>query len=117
MSVKSAKLGNATFAGTPIGDVTDIQIVKTTNPKEYASSSTAGKVSRRPGHEDITGSFKVKADALAFDEGDSGTLLLKSDAAVTMFNATALIGEISFSLPIEGADLIEATVTFGQMPA
>ena len=117
MAVKSAKLGNATFDSGPVSDVTDIQVNTTTNAKEYASSSTAGLVSRRAGHKDASGSFNIKADALAFDEGDYGTLLLKSDAAVELFNAVALILDISFSLPIEGGDIIEATVNWGQRPS
>lgn len=117
MGVKSAKNGTVSFAGSPVADATDIQVNKTTNSKEYASSSTAGLVSRRAGHQDASGSFTIKADALSFDEGDEGTLLLTSDGSVELFNATALIGEISFSCPIEGGDIIEATVNWGQKPA
>ncbi|GAG50741.1 unnamed protein product [marine sediment metagenome] len=115
MAVKSAKSGTAAWDGA-LDDVTDISVTLVSDVKEYASSSTGGRKSRRAGHSDATGSFTMKADAFAFDEGDSGVLVLTSDGAVELFNGTAMIIDISYSVPVESGDNIECVVTWGQMP-
>ena len=117
MTVKSAKSGTATWDGAALGDVTDISVDLSSDVKEYASSSTSGKKSRRAGHSDGNGSFTMKSDTVTFDEGDSGTLIITSDGSEVLFTGTAMIIDIGFSVPVESGDIVEAAVTWGQMPS
>ena len=117
MTVKSAKSGTGTWDGTALDDVTNIDLNLASDVKEYASSATSGQKSRRAGHSDSSGSFTMKADTVPFDEGDSGTLILTSDGSEVLFTGTAMIIDIGFSVPVESGDIVEANVTWGQMPA
>jgi len=116
MPVTSAKTGTGSWDGTDLDDVTNITVNKDGGVKTYASSSTSGNISRRKGHVDAEGSFTMKDEVVPFDEGDDGTLILKSSTATTLFTGTAIILNISYSVPIEAGDIVEATVTWGQMP-
>jgi len=115
MSVKSAKSGTVSWDGA-LSDVTNIDVSNSNDVKEYASSSTSGEKSRRAGHSDTTGSFTLKADTFAFDEGDDGTLIITSDGTEVLFTGTAMIIDVNYSVPVEGGDIIECNVTWGQMP-
>ena len=116
-SPKSAKNGTGTWDGASLDDLTDISVNKASDVKEYASSSTNGEKSRRAGHGDRSGSFTMKADVVPFDEGDSGTLVLTSDGTEELFNGTAMIIDVAYSVPVEGGDIVECSVSWGQMPA
>ena len=116
MSVKSAKSGTVSWDGA-ISDVTDISVNLVSDVKEYASSSTAGKKSRRAGHSDATGSFTIKADEFGYDEGDEGTLVVTSDGTEELFNGQAIIIDIAYTVPVESGDIIECAVSWGQKPA
>lgn len=121
----TAIFGSAQFAATPVTDVRDITITRTKEEKSFASSSTSQKIDRLTGHSDISGSFTVyvpdapagPGTVLGFDEGDEGTLLLKSSAGQTLFNDNALIISIEYGVPIEGGDIVEATVNWGRAAA
>ena len=115
MSVKSAKSGTISWDGE-IDDVTDISVTLVSDVKEYASSSTAGKKSRRAGHSDATGSFTIKADVFTSDEGASGTLVVTSDGTEKLFDGTAIVIDKAFSVPVESGDIVECAVSWGQMP-
>jgi len=119
MSVKSAKNGSVAWGvgDTLVADVTDISITFDGDPKVYASSSTAGNRSRVAGHKDAEGSFTVKNDAVpgGLDEGTTVELLIKSDTGVTLFDGSGLIGSISYSVPIESGEIVEATIAWGQV--
>ena len=115
MSVTSAKLGTVSWDGD-LSNVTDISVTLASDVKEYASSSTSGKKSRRAGHRDATGSFTLKADAFEYDEGDSGELAITSDGAISLFSGTAIIIDIAYSVPVESGDIVECAVSWGQMP-
>jgi len=114
MGVTSAKNGSGTWDTVAIPDITDITVNKDTDPKVYASSSTDGAKSRVAGHTDASGSFTVKDEGLQMDEGDTGALVLKSSAAITLFTGNVLIGDISWSAGVESGDPVEATVNWGQ---
>jgi len=116
MSVLSAKNGVVTWETVAVADATDITVNLDGDPKVYASSSTAGNRSRVAGHKDAEGSFTLKTDAMAgtMEEGAIGTLLLESVTGTTLFSGEALIGSISYSVPIESGEIVEATVTWGQ---
>ena len=113
----SAKSGTATWDGTGLFDVTNIDFTIASDVKEYASSATAGQKSRRAGHSDKSGSFTLKADEVPFDEGDSATLIITSDGSEVLFTGTAMIIDIGYSVPVESGDIVEANVSWGQMPA
>jgi len=115
MAVKSAKSGTVSWDGA-LSDVTNIDVTNVNDVKEYASSSTSGEKSRRAGHSDTTGSFTLKSDTFTFDEGDSGTLVVTSDGSEELFNGTAMIIDVAYSVPVEGGDIIECAVSWGQMP-
>lgn len=117
MSVKSAKTGTVSWKGTPATDVTDIKVNKSSDVKEYASSSTAGKKRRIAGHSDATGSFTVLNDSKAtFVKGDHGTLLVKSDSSTTMYNGTVIIISAEYSVPVGDGGPCEINVTWGAAP-
>lgn len=117
--------GSGSFASTTIEDVRDITINRNKEEKAYASSSTSQRIDRLSGHSDINGTFTVyvptapagPASELGFDEGDEDTLLLKSSVGQTLFNDNALIISIEYGVPIEGGDIVEATVTWGRAAA
>lgn len=114
----------AQWNSTAIDDVTNIAFDRNAAEKSYASSSTAGKIRRKTGHKDQSGTFAVLVpatptgteDVLPFVEGDESTLTLKSSSGQTLFNDNAVILNIGYSVPIEGGDLIRATVSWGRNP-
>ena len=117
MGVKSAKSGDVSFGGVTVTNVTDITISETANVKEYASSSSSGAVKRVAGHNDISGSFTMKDDDLAtasIVKGTSAALIIRDDGALELYNGTAMITDIRYTVPIESGDIVEATIDWGQ---
>lgn len=116
MAAKSAKNGTVSWGGSPtaVTDVTDIQINEVTEALKYGSSSTSGEKRVVPGMSDITGSFKCLQDDIpsGIEDGTTVTLTITSDGSVSMFNDSAYIESITYSLPVGSGGLIEATVTF-----
>ena len=120
--VTTAATGSATWNSTTVDDVRNIQVTKTKEEKRYASGSTSGNYYRQAGNADASGSFTVYAPSsaagptgiLGFDEGDTSTLVLKSTSGQTLFTGTAQILSIDFGANVENADLVEATVSWGQ---
>lgn len=113
---KSAKFGRGTWNGVAIDDVANIRVASNAGIKTYGSSKTNGQTGRVAGLQDKTGSFDMHADEAPFDEGDVGTLILKSDANVELFSGTAIIEDISINANINTGDIISLTVSFGAAP-
>lgn len=114
MAVKHGKGLTATWAATPIGDVTNWNLNDVNKVADYASSSTAGETKRVAGVNDSTGSFSVLSDTLptTMTKGASGALVLTSDGSVTVYTKTVRITDINFRVDVNG--LIQADVSFGQ---
>lgn len=122
MAVDVATTGSGAWNSSAIPDVRDIVVNRNKAEKAYASSSTSQKIKRKAGHQDATGTFTVYTNTsnagpttiLPFDEGDSGTLTLKSITGQTLYNASAQILTIEHHANIEAGDIVESTVTWGQ---
>jgi len=113
---KSGKNGTATWEGDEIGHVFNIQRNKSVGAATYASNKTAGKVSRIAGHQDAEGSFSVY-ERPSFEEGDFGTLVLKEDSSIEVFNGRALIISIQTTVPIEEREgKVAYEIAWGQAP-
>jgi len=121
--------GTATWGGSTIEDVRDIDVESINDVKEYRSSSTAGHMHRVAGGTDSQGTFSVffpttggpiaptnasLTAILPFQKGETGTLVLTSNGSQELFNGAARIISIRYRVPIETGDLLEAVVTFGQ---
>ncbi len=117
MTVQSAKAGLAKWDSAAIADVRNIEVTESSDVKVYGSSSTACLKKRVAGMKDKTFSFEVYAAdpaELTFGEGDTGYLDLESATGDSLFSASAVIDEISWSAAVEEGDLVVATVTGGQ---
>lgn len=118
----SAKNGTITWNAATVTDVTNINFNDDVDINVQATSSTAGLKSRTVGHKDKSGSFDVQvpsdaagvATILGFDKGDTGTLVIKSSSTQTLFNGSAIIGNIRYSAPVGGGGNVTATVEWGQ---
>lgn len=115
-SPKSGKNGSGSWGGAAIDDLTNINVNDAIDIHPYASSSTAGVKGRVVGHGDKEGTFTMKADAVPFTKGDSGALILKSDAGTELYNGVAVIGNIGYTVNVEAGDIIEANVEWGNAP-
>ena len=114
----SAKTGVVTYdAGgrdVTILDVRSISWDRTSDNKEYASSSTAGIKKRVAGHKDSSGTLEIFAQDgdvdIPFDEGD--TLSLKVQCNVKGWSCPIIVDSIGAAHDIEGGELIGVTVAF-----
>lgn len=109
----SSKNGRASWNGTLIGNVTNIQISKSAQMDEGATSSTGGQIDRTVGHKDTTGSFTMQ-EKPTFDEGDKATLLLQYNSGQNAYNGHAVIISIDETIAIAEGTRIEWQVQFGQ---
>jgi len=116
-TTKSAKNGSVSWKGTPVVDVTNIDITEISDNKEYASSSTGGKKGRIAGHSDANGSFTCQNDDnTLFTKGDSGVLLIKSDASTTVYTDTVIIDDVKYGVPVGDGGPCEINVTWSAAP-
>ena len=119
----SAKFGSVSWAAALVLDAKDISIDDNVAEKPYASSSTEQQINRRSGHSDKSGSFVAYVaaagttpdNAMPFVRGAIDVLLLKSSAGQTLYDDKAMIISVAYSVPIEGGDLVEATVNWGRV--
>ena len=123
MAVFSALAGSGSFATVAIDDLRNIEVVREAAEKTFASSSTNGQIKRVSGHLDERGSFDVYVDAAEVGpdgilgnvvEGAAETLVLKSSSGQTIFSDTAEIISITYAVPIEGGDVVTASVAWGR---
>ena len=114
MTVKHGKNLTGTWNSVTLGDVTDFTMKDESKVQTYASSSTSGQTKRLDGVEDRTGTFTMLADAMpsGLAKGLQATLVLTSDGSVDIFNANAMIQDISYTVDVN--NLIKAVITFGQ---
>lgn len=82
--------------------------------QEYTTNKTKGKVNRRPGNVDLTGTFTVyaKAAALPVYPGQIANLKLYVTASEYWNVNKAIIGDINPEVDIEGGTLEGYTVNF-----
>lgn len=114
MSVKHGKGLSGTFASATLNDVTNFNVNDANKAADYVSSSTNGETKRVAGANDSTGSFTMLSDTMpsALTKGATGTLVLKSDNATTVYSKSVIIQNISYTVDANG--LIQANITFGQ---
>ena len=125
--VKVAVTGSGSVAGATVDDIRNITVTREKAEKQYASSSTSGKIKRALGHEDISGTFTAYVPSsnagptslFAFEQGDEGVaLVLNSWTSQKLYDSatdgTVTITNIEFEANVEGGDIIAATVTWGR---
>jgi len=109
----SAKDGFATWNGTRIGEVTNIEVNSAADVDVGATSSTGGQKDRTVGHKDNSGSFTMQ-EKPTFSEGDSSTLVVNYKSGDEAYNGQAVIVSIRKGVPIADGTRLTWDVEWGQ---
>ena len=121
MAVRSSKNGKANWDGTDIPESRGWNFTPTSDNKQYASSNTAGHVSRVAGHKDHSGTARAYLDSSTdiegiLREGDTGVFKLYED--VTRFwECPVIIDSIEITAEIEGGEIVEVAINFSATAA
>ena len=121
MAVRSSKNGKAQWDGTDIPESRGWNFSALSDNKQYASSDTAGHVSRVAGHKDHNGTVRCYLDSATdiegiLREGDSGTVNLYEDAT-RFWACPVIIDSIEVTDEIEGGEIVEVSIGFSATAA
>lgn len=116
--LSSKQANSATFNSVALPHVASIAVNRSTEPQTFASSDTAGQVSRVAGNFDttvtITGKYEVGVTYPS--EGAIATLVAIRAAANEIINGQYMCTNFTENYNQEGGTIVEYTVEFGQAP-
>lgn len=121
MAVRSSKNGKAQWDGADIPESRGWNFSPISDNKQYASSDTAGHMSRVAGHKDHSGTVRAFLDAGTDLEGilvagDTGTFNLYEDAT-RFWACPAIIDGVEVVAEIEDAAIVEVAINFSATAA
>ena len=107
--------GDIKWNGTQVPHARGWNISINNNPKTYATNQTKGKIGRRPGNQDITGSFTIYTATgdIAMLPGQIAPLLLYCDATDHWTITNAIIISTELVVNMESGDIEGVTVNWG----
>lgn len=121
MATISGKDGKVLAGGAAIADVTGWSLVLRSKNPAYASSSTGGWKSRRPGIREATGKIAFKLDLAqnplaSLEEGTQVELRLHLDAT-RFYLAPVIIDELQWMVDIDEGEIVGGEATFSSTGA
>ena len=116
MALVSSKTGNAKWDGSDIPHSRGWNFSAISDNKQFASSDTAGHVSRVAGHKDHNGTVRAYVESASDIEGvlreaDLGSLTLYEDAT-RFWTFPAIIDSIEVTAEIEGGEIVEVSINW-----